>query len=127
MVLSIAARASGDKDDTGDDLNFCVNLIAARQRRSTKASESALREYVRTRPLNYGCFLVRYRQRHKDLDGIDANEMRARVETLYQENPTPDCHPIIGALRWYFRTETGAPWGPVAIWEQVLTHFMLGT
>ena len=50
--------------------------------------------------------------------------MTDRIEGIMKESD-PDCHPIVGALRWYFRTETGAPWGPAALWEQVFTRFFL--
>jgi hypothetical protein len=126
MVESIAARGAANPDDVGDDLNFIVNLAAATHWRPTKTSEAAICEYVRTRPINYGCYLEQYRVLYKDLRKQgDVEGMADRIRRIRQSNPTPECHPIIGALRWYFRAEEGAPWGPAALYEQVIRGMFL--
>ena len=51
--------------------------------------------------------------------------MAARVAKGIADGWQKDCHPIIGALRWYFRYETGAGWGPAAIYEQVVQTIFL--
>jgi hypothetical protein len=124
MVESIAIRGTANPDDVGDDLNFLVALMAAHElgARPTKTSEAALCEYLRTRPLNYGCYLERYRQNFKDFVAHDL--VVDRIKWLISRDPRPECHPSIGALRWYFNTETGAGWGPAAIWEQVVTDVL---
>ena len=132
MVASIAGRGSADLDDVGDDLNFLVNLALAAVSRPTKTSNAVMCEYVRTRPVNYGCYLERYRANFKnELAGKIC--MVQRIEEIMKQNPAPECHPIIGALRWYFRAEAGegvpafprSPWGPAALWEQVIQHLFL--
>lgn len=125
MVESIAARGSANPDDVGDDLNFIVNLAAANEWRQTTTSRAVLCEYLSKRPINYGCYLERYRSIHKDL--ISADGMAKRIQPLMYEDARPECHPAIGALRWYFRTESGAPWGPAALYEQVITSVFLSS
>lgn len=127
MVWSLVARGTNDPDDVGDDLNFVVNLAAASQWNPTVTSGEAICEYVRTRPVNYGCFLTRYRQKYATENKLmfDKDTMVGRIRMLMRQDPTPDCHPIIGALRWYFRTETGAPWAPAAIWEPIVRRLLL--
>jgi hypothetical protein len=122
MAASIAGRGAADPDDVGDDLNFVVNLSAAAapQWRPTKTSASTILEYVKTRPINYGCYLEQYRQLHKDLLH-DKKMMISRIREIMAGDAKPECHPIVGALRWYFRAEVGAPWGPAALYEQVVT------
>jgi hypothetical protein len=124
MVESIAAEGAADPDYVGNDLNFVVNLSAAHRWRSTKTSKAAIREYLNTRPVNFGCYLLRYRTLYKDLLN-DPNVMMDRIRKIMADDPEPECHPIIGALRWYFRAETGAPWGPAALYEQVVTNMFL--
>jgi hypothetical protein len=89
----------------------------------SKTSHAAICEYVRTRPRNYGCYLERYRSLHKDI--VDVNCMTDRIKRIMDYDPTPECHPIVGAIRWHFRTGTGAPWGPAALYEQVLKDRLL--
>lgn len=122
MVESIAIRGAANQDDVGDDLNFMVALMAAHEWRSTKTSAAALCEYLRTRPINYGCYLERYRRTFNNLVGHD--EMVDRIKWLASRDPRPECHPSIGAFRWYFSTESGAGWGPAAIYEQVVTDVL---
>jgi hypothetical protein len=125
MSLSIAARGAGDLDDVGDDLNYLVQLAASHLWRPTKTSAQAICQYARTRPINYGCYLERYRDLYKDLLPKGHKSMVERIEIIRDRDPRPECHPIVGALRWYFRTEEGAPWGPAALWEQVVTSVLL--
>jgi hypothetical protein len=127
MVWIISASGANDLDDTDRDLNFCVNIAAANEWQTTKASAAAMCEYIRLRPVNYGCFLEKYRRRHADLEGVDPNVMMDRIRLIMEEDPRIECHPSIGALRWYFRFEAGAPWGPAAVWEQVITNVFLPT
>jgi hypothetical protein len=123
MVESIAIRGGANKDDVGDDLNFIVALMAAHEWRPTRTSEAALCEYLRTRPVNYGCYLERYRRVFKDFVGHDL--MVDRIKWLTARDPRPECHPAVGALRWYFSTESGAGWGPAALYEQVVSDVMM--
>lgn len=117
MVESISARGAGNRDDVGDDLNFMIALTAAHTWRPTRTSAAALCEYLRTRPINFGCYLERYRRTFRD---FTPGEMVDRIEWLIRRDSRPECHPAVGALRWYFRTESGAGWGPASLWEQVL-------
>src|SRR5207253_1995641 len=87
MAASIAARGSADPDDVGDDLNFIVYLAASRMWRSTKTSETTIREYVRTRPVNYGCYLERYRKRFNTL--LQHDDMVKQIEQIMSEYPEP--------------------------------------
>jgi hypothetical protein len=125
MVWAIAASGATNLDDVDRDLNFCVYIAAAHEWMTTKSSTAALDEYIRSRPVNYGCFLEKYRKYHDDLEGVDPRKMVDRMEQIMDRDPTIECHPIVGALRWYFRFEAGAAWGPAALWEQVITNLFL--
>lgn len=125
MSMSIAARGAGDLDDVGDDLNYLVTLGASHAWRPTRSSAQAICQYTKTRPINYGCYLERYRALHTDLLKSGDKAIVERIEAIRDRDPRPECHPIVGALRWYFRTEEGAPWGPASLWEQVVTNILL--
>lgn len=108
-------------DDVGKDLNYIVYLAAAKLWRKTQTSEEATLSYVNNRPTNYGCYLQSYRKKYQDL--VDLEKMNKRMIEGIASGWTADCHPIIGALRWYFRPESGAGWGPAAIYEKVLSLY----
>jgi len=113
LGLSVAARISSggqDMDDVGDDLNLLVMLIMSKIRSSTSISETAVAAYGADRPVNYGCYIGSYRAKY----GIDASAakdtVRARMDQGIRSGAfkrDPDCPPVLGALRWYFRTESG--------------------
>jgi hypothetical protein len=115
-------RGQKSKDDVGDDLNFVVSLAAAKLWRPTKTSRQATVEYRDTRPVNYGCYLERYRKQY--LEPSDSSLMKQRIDAWIAKKVTPDCHPAVGALRWYFRPETRAGWGPAAVYERVLLDYL---
>lgn len=122
MPAVLVLRGQKSKDDVGDDLNFIVSLAASKLWRPTKTSRQTIIEYRDTRPVNYGCYLERYRKEYPGLSGQAL--MKKRIDAWIAKKASTDCHPAVGALRWYFRPETGAGWGPAAIYERVLLDYL---
>lgn len=122
MVPTLFMRGQADWADVGDDLNFLVQLAAAKTWRPTSTSTEALRQYLVSRPRNYGCYFETLRREQPGVLGRDS--MKTAIDRGVGRGWQPDCHPVVGALRWYFRPETGAGWGPALIWERVVEEVL---
>jgi hypothetical protein len=122
-------KAATDKDDVGDDLNLIVQLLLAAVRRGDKI-EAVRGRYVRERPVNYGVYLSRYRTEFPDDVAADKNTMIGRIETGInmqgEQRWKADCTNVLGALKWYFRAETGASPGLVELYRPILDEFFWG-
>jgi hypothetical protein len=123
MVLSLAVRGKKDRGDVGDDLNFLLSLTVSRRWRSTQTSEAAICEYFRTRPWNYGCFLEAYHRETRNARLADT-PMKDEIKNGIAAGWRPECHPVIGALRWYCRAESNGGWGPATLYEQVINQYL---
>jgi hypothetical protein len=100
--------AAKDRDDTGDDLNLIVMLLASTQRFPTPVSKDAIRRYATNRPDSYGSYLGAYRRQYGADVGADARVMRDRMDAGIAEGWSKDVSPVFGAVRWYHRIEAGA-------------------
>jgi len=122
MVPTIIARANSNWDDVGDDLNFIVLLLVASQKAPTETSEAIRKAYSGSRPVNYGCYLEAYRHRYHDDFNASKEVMIARIKEGINIGWNPDCSPIIGALRWYFREESGGNPDIAEIYKPIIDY-----
>lgn len=110
LTASVWARiglALNNKDDVGDDLNLLILLLMGLLRHPTDSTRSAAAIYAKNRPLSYGSYLQSYRLRYGTDLSVDGPEMRCRMENGLADGWQPDCPRVLGALRWYFRAESG--------------------
>jgi hypothetical protein len=117
--------AKGNLDDVGDDLNMIVSFTLAAVRKPSNEVSAAREYYSKNRPDNYGMFLGAYRDKY----GIDwegktpGDEMKRRMDTGIKSGWKPDCARILGALRWYFRAESGGSPGLAALYEPIVKRW----
>jgi len=107
---SVARTALGlNMDDVGDDLNHIVSVMLARFRAPTSLIDLAIRIYAKRRPHSYGSYLGSYRQAYGSAYDTPHAIMTARIDAGIQSGWKPDrsVPPVLGAIRWYFRRETG--------------------
>jgi len=110
LALGAANRirqAMANPDDVGDDLNLIVQLLMGLIRRPSVSLRDAVFAYSKNRPVCRGCYLQHYRNAYPGDFGADETMMRARIDHGIASGWTVDCPRILGALRWYFRTESG--------------------
>jgi hypothetical protein len=96
-----------NKDDVGDDLNLLILLLIGLLRHPTDATRSAAATYAKNRPISDGCYLQSYRLHYGTDLSVSHAEMRRRMESGIAAGWKPDSPRVLGALRWYFRAETG--------------------
>jgi hypothetical protein len=128
LRLAAAARvlaAKSSLDDVGDDLNMIVTFLLAAVRKPNRESDSARTYYSKNRPDNYGMFLGTYRQVHGiSLDGsVSVTTMRQRMDDGIKQGWKNDCPRILGALRWYFRAESGGNPGMATLYEPIINRW----
>lgn len=101
------AKTLRDQDDTGDDLNLIIMLVLAHLRFPSSISENARSWYAKNRPISYGCYLGSYRAKY-GVDYEDAIAMKATMGKGIASGWPIDCSRVLGAVRWYQRTESNA-------------------
>ena len=111
-VATRLAQAT-DPNDVGDDLNLLVMLLMAKLRfptTNTGIAETSTEEVIglyANRPLSYGSYLQSYRREFGvDLKASDVEVRKRMDDRIPHWKPDKDCPPVLGALRWYFRTES---------------------
>jgi hypothetical protein len=128
--ISVATVAG--KDDVGDDLNLLLILLLATVRRPNNTpcvpipgTLSARGHYAKNRPDNYGMYLGSYRQKYGvDCTGaVGKDEMIRRIEAGIKSGWKPDAPRVLGALRWYFRAETGGSPGLAEVYEPIVRRW----
>lgn len=103
-------------NDVGDDLNLTVVLLMAKlispntdpSVRGT-TTDDVIRLYATKRPLSYGSYLQSYRREFGiDLQASDIDVRKRMDEGITKKHwkPDADCPSVLGALRWYFRSES---------------------
>jgi len=119
------AAAALSKDDVGDDLNLIVIMLLAAVKRPTAGSTRAREFYSKNRPTNYGMFLGAYRVEYgTDWSGqISPQKMRQRMDEGIKKGWSVDCPRVLGALRWYFRAETGGSPGIAQLFEPIIRRW----
>jgi hypothetical protein len=79
---------------------------------------------ARGRPISSGCYLTRYRAAFPGDFNADEATMAARIKTGISLGWTPDCPPALGALRWYFRIETGGSPALAELYQPIVRQFL---
>jgi hypothetical protein len=130
MPLDVAMRiksSSTDKNDVGDDLNLIVILLLSKLRSSNDSTNTALTTYALNRPDNYGCYLQSYRAKFGIDPNVDPAVVRNRMDAGIAGGWSPDCSRVLGALRWYFRVETGANPELAELYAPILSRWFTGS
>jgi hypothetical protein len=110
FIGGVATRvkiAQGNPEDVGDDLNMLIYLAFAFHRAPTGFVNAALAGYLAQRPVCAGCYMSAYRSAFPNDFSADERTQIARIRAGIQQGWIADCHPVVGALRWYFRYEAG--------------------
>jgi hypothetical protein len=128
LYAAVQARilgARGNMDDVGDDLNLIVILLLATVRRSNAGVDNARSYYSKNRPDNYGMFLGSYRAAYgTNWEGKTSEaKMAGLIDDGIRANWKPDCPRILGALRWYFRAETGGSPGLAELYAPIIQQW----
>jgi hypothetical protein len=123
-VLTRLSQAHRNPEDVGDDVNLVVELIMAKIRSPTTASEQATTMYAKNRAVCAGCYLTHYRTAFPGDYGADEATMKARITTGIAAGWTPDCPRVLGALRWYFRAESGGCSKLAELYEPMVTRWL---
>ena len=121
----LVAKSKG-MDDVGDDLNLLVALLLATVRKPNAQTDKVREHFAKDLPDNYGMFLGSYRQEYgTDWDGkTSQQEMQKRIDSGIKKGGAngwkPDCPRVLGALRWYFRAESGGCLGLAELYEPIV-------
>jgi len=86
-------QAAKDMDDVGDDLNLLISLVFFNRYQSNAVTRFALKYYLKNRPTNFGCTKM------------------------------GETDPVIGALVWYFREESGGNPEIAQAWRPIITKY----
>lgn len=62
----------------------------------------------RKRAASYGSYLEAYRTENGDDDGVSDDELRRRLDAGIKKGWKPDKRTVLGAVRWYHRSQIGA-------------------
>lgn len=106
-VWARLATAYSDPDDTGGDLNLMVDLLMAKLHSPSWMSDTALDQYRRNRPICSGCYLKAYHEAYPNDWKASEKTTQERIQKGIAKGWEPECPSVLGALRWYFRYETG--------------------
>jgi len=102
------AVASGDRDNTGDDLNLIVMLLMSVLRFPSETSNAAVNIYAKNRPVSYGSFMDNYYAQWGFHQSDSKDLMASRIEQGISAGWKTDASRVYGAVRWYQRAESSA-------------------
>jgi len=123
-VVTRLAQAQDNPENVGDDLNLIVQLLMAKVRSPSQSTEQAITMYAKNRPVSAGCYLGRYRKAYPGDYGADEATMKTRIKSGVASGWTPDCPRVLGALRWYFRAESGGCSSLAELYEPIVAHWL---
>lgn len=106
-VLTRLQAASQNADDTSDDLNQVVHLLMSKVRQPSADTDKAASLYAKGRPISSGSYLGQYRKKFPGDYDADEKTMQGRIQVGIRAGWKAECAPVLGALRWYFRAESG--------------------
>ena len=106
-VLARIQAASQSPDDTSDDLNQIVHLLMNKVRAPSADTDKAATLYAKGRAISSGCYLDQYRRAFPGDYDADEKTMQRRIKAGIAKGWKAECAPALGALRWYFRPESG--------------------
>jgi hypothetical protein len=127
LALGAAERlrqANQNPEDVGDDLNLIVQLLMAKVRAPSSDTELATTTYAKNRPVCAGCYLGHYRAAYPGDFGADEATMKARIRTGIASGWKTDCPRVLGALRWYFRAESGGCSSLAELYEPMVNRWL---
>jgi hypothetical protein len=132
MSGSLMARGP---DDVSDDLNHIVALSVSTLVNPTKTARKAIQAYLGNgkgdlpgRPHTCGSYLQRYYDKFGS-EITDLGLQTTRIQEWIEQGPgavPPDlgCSPVFGALRWYFRPETGGNPGIAELYRPIVDEYL---
>jgi len=114
-----------DMDDVGDDLNLIMQLaLAALPGRRGEKVKAIRARYSHDRPKNYGVYLSSYRKAFPGDLTASKELMVSRIDQgIKNAGWKPDCPNVLGALKWYFREESGGGPGMVALYKPIIEKY----
>ena len=123
-VLTRLSQAQSDPEDVGDDVNLIVELLMAKIRSPSAASEQATTLYAKNRAVSAGCYLSQYRKAFPGDYLAGESTMKARIKAGIASGWSPDCPRVLGALRWYFRAESGGCSSLAELYEPMVNRWL---
>ncbi len=76
------------------------------------------------RPVCSGCYLTHYRSSYPNDFGANETTMANRIKAGIAQGWTPDCPPVLGALRWYFRAESDGSPALAELYQPIVQQFL---
>jgi hypothetical protein len=127
LLLGMAERlrqATENPEDVGDDLNLIVQLLMAKVRAPSADTELATTTYAKNRPVCAGCYLSYYREAFPGKYGANEKDMKDWIKKGIASGWKPDCPRVLGALRWYFRAESGGCSNLAELYEPMVNEWL---
>jgi hypothetical protein len=127
LALGMADRlrqANANPEDVGDDLNLIVQLLMAKVRAPSADTELATTTYAKNRPVCAGCYLSHYRKAYPGDYGANEATMKSRIKAGIASGWKTDCPRVLGALRWYFRPESGGCSSLAELYEPMVNEWL---
>jgi hypothetical protein len=123
MLGSFLTRKPGD---VSDDLNNIVSLALASLVSPTRTSRLATKEYLSGRPHTCGSYLDQYyaKPHPKSID-VKLQEQDISAWIAEGRSTDPGCSPAFGALRWYFRPESGGNPGIAELYRPIVNDYLV--
>lgn len=124
-VVNRLAQTVKAPDDVGDDVNLTLQLCYAAAVAPTDTTELARNLYAKNRPVSSGCYLSHYRQRFPADYSASESLMQQRIRGGIAAGWKPDCPRVLGALRWYFRAESGGCSSLAELYEPIIDKYLI--
>jgi hypothetical protein len=115
-----------DGDKVGKDLNLMIQLLLPEALQGKNYVAAIRKRYVDDRPANYGIYLTAYYGHHRPELGLAKHEQIRRIEAGINAGWNPDCTNAFGALKWYFRYESGGNWGMPNLFKPIYDTYFAG-
>lgn len=126
-IAGVVARlqaASQNPDDTSDDLNQVVHLLMSKVRAPSADTDRAAELYAKGRPTSSGSYLGQYRKHYPGDFDADEQTMQNRIKAGINKGWKAECPPVLGALRWYFRAESGGCSSLAELYEPAIQRWL---
>jgi hypothetical protein len=127
LALGMADRlrqANENPEDVGDDLNLIVQLLMAKVRAPSADTELVATTYAKNRPVCAGCYLSHYRKAYPGDYVANEATMKSRIKAGIASGWKTDCPRVLGALRWYFRAESGGCSILAELYEPIVNEWL---
>jgi hypothetical protein len=127
LALGVADRlrqANQNPEDVGDDLNLIVQLLMAKVCAPSADTELAITAYAKNRAVCAGCYLSHYRAANRGNFTADEKTMIKDIRKGVARGWKTDCPRVLGALRWYFRAESGGCSTLAELYEPMVNRWL---